>query len=819
MAFNVNKDLNFGLFSVSKKIGPVTAVIDKVFRKSGPTQEEAEALAKANDQARKKRQNDTVSTPGWPFFNHAQDLRRTRGFGTDGQMVVPRMKFTWLLEFRIDELWLNSGQMITSLKSGNFIRDGAIYIPVKAVDHPQVNFEVETLRSFNRYVKVPKKMEYQPASITFDDDSTSLIASLRKEYIHFYHYAGDIGQRMGVSATAPLDEETAINEYQFRSTGMASALGEDVRSRMDEHPSIGMKMRSDCSKHFFQEIVLYDLGMHRDSINAYYFYHPVVTSWGHDGLDYEDRSSKVSINMQFEYEGYYDVLGQNNAKVESVLFNYFGFAIPIANRTQDHPTMIDPSGKDQELRTCMTPDAVGVTGETPPQIDCTEFGTLQEIDDDIRKLSEANSSGFVSGSVAEQRQIQLLEQRQNLIDCQNQQRPCENEDTADAAERTKNVGADQYKQECLDRNDGANLGADQNIELNFTDDEAVDAVCQAASEGQDALDGLEARQVDKIQLTQKVIGDLNNQIEDWQFELDRTPISDPTRIAQLEQAIADNEQRVVDLTDAIDVRSNIIGLIRGEQGYSEEADDQAPSGGCETAGGSASGNISNTGNEDALEGRAADEQRFQDLADQSNEANDAANRAQEDVEILKGVKTSDKAQELLNERAESYVYDENGELDVEASIAKRQADFEAAQANKNSIDAEDQPLADRLNASGGSTDVQPPPAETPETAVRDKFQQRLQGELLEAKRAVNRAKNAQTFFQQDIDKLEQMKADGATSTVGYGLNAATADLLKLVDYDYDRAIAEREGNIASAEQDEQEAQAEYELLDAKVKAP
>lgn len=594
MAFNVNKDLNFGLFSVSQKIGPVTAVIDKVFRKAGPTQEESEALAAANDQARRKRQNDTVSTPGWPFFNHAQELRRTRGIGSEGQMVTPRMKFTWLVEFRIDEAWLNSGQMITSLKSGNFIRDGAIYIPVKAVDHPQVNFDVETLRSANRYVKLPKKMEYQPASITFDDDTTSMIASLRKEYIHFYHHAGDIGQRIGVNPTALLDEETAINEYQFRSTGMVSALGEDVRSRMTEHPSIGMKMRSDCSKHFFQEIVLYDLGMHRDSINAYYFYHPVVDAWGHDGLDYEDRQSKVSINMQFQYEGYYDVLGQNNAKVESVLFNYFGFPVPVVARTNDHPTMIDPSGKNQELRTCTTPSAVGVTGDTPPEIDCTELGNVEQIDDDLRKLQEANSSGFVDGSEATIRRDELITQRQSLIDCQNQQSPCSNVDTADAAERTKNLTSEEFKQDCLDRNAGTFLGADNNLEAGFTDEEAIDKACDVASQGAAAVDAEVQKQVQKVQATQQVIADFNQKIADYQFELNQTPFTDPTRIAQLEQAIDDATVRRDSFTDLVDVRTRYIELLRTEEPFAEE---DATSGGCGTQGGNPEGNIPNPDNE------------------------------------------------------------------------------------------------------------------------------------------------------------------------------------------------------------------------------
>ena len=440
MAFNINKDLNFGLFSISKRIGPVNIVLDKVFRKEGPTQEEAEALAAANDAARKKRQNETGNIPGWPFRNHAQELRRTRGI--DKVMVIPRMKFTFLVEFRIDQDWLNSGLMVTNLKERELIRDGSIYIPVKSIDHPQVNFEVETLRSANRYVKVPKKMEYQPATVVFDDDVTSMIAALRKEYIHFYHYAGDVGQKIGTTDTANLDVEKAWDEFQYEATGLVAPLGEQNRSRMDVHPSIGLKMRSDCSKHFFKEIVIYDLGVHPDSINAYYFYHPVVTSWTHDNLDYEDRQSKVTISMQYEYESYYDVIGQNNSKVEGILFQMFGIVPTPVQPSDDHATMVDPIiANDQSQSVCAAQQPEGSTEpSTPPEVDCNPSGmTRNELLQAAQRLQSkiTPSTGQSALTTEESERLEYLqEQLINFDDCQRKNTPCPPEETADAARRT-----------------------------------------------------------------------------------------------------------------------------------------------------------------------------------------------------------------------------------------------------------------------------------------------------------------------------------------------------------------------------------------------
>lgn len=438
MPFNINKDLNFGLFSVSKKIGPVSIVLDKLFRKEGPTQEEAEALAAANDAARKRRINETENIPGWPFQNHAQERRRTRGI--DKVMVIPRMKFTFLVEFKIDQDWINSGLMVTNLKERELIRDGSIYIPVKSIDHPQVNFEVETLRSANRYVKVPTRMEYQPATVTFDDDVTSMIAALRKEYIHFYHYAGDVGQKIGTNDTANLDVETAWDEFQYETTGLVAPLGEQNRSRMDVHPSIGLKMRSDCSKHFFKEIVIYDLGVHPDSINAYYFYHPVVTSWTHDNLDYEDRSSKVTISMQYEYESYYDVIGQNNSKVEGILFQMFGIVPTPVQPSDDHAGMVDPIiAKDQSLSVCAAQAPEGSSEpSTPPEVNCNPSGMSQK---ELVAAGQRITNRYTAstGRITTEDQARLDEINAELAsfdDCQRRNTPCPPEETADAARRT-----------------------------------------------------------------------------------------------------------------------------------------------------------------------------------------------------------------------------------------------------------------------------------------------------------------------------------------------------------------------------------------------
>jgi len=691
MASDPNKDLNFGLFSVSSKVGPVNTVLDKVFRKQGPNQEEADVVAEANDQARRRRINETVNLPGWPFRNHAQELRRTRSLSA--HMILPRRKFTYVVEFRIDEDWLKSGLMITNLRSRGFIGNGSLYIPVKAVDHPQVNFAVETLRSANRYVKVPTRMEYQPATITFDDDTTSLIAALRKEYINFYHYAGDIGQSLGVGPT-PLEGASARDEYQYEAGSMTATVGDDNRSRMSVHPSIGLKMRRNCAKHFFQEIVVYDLGQHPDSVNVYFFYHPVATQWTHDNLDVEDRGGKVGIGLQFEYEGYYDLIGQNNGKVAGILNQIFGISVAPAPRTDDHATMIDPASQATDAQsTCVTVPDTGSTNSAPT-VDCSELGNADEIGRAIREIGSRSGSRFTDADRA--RLEELNAQLGSIRDCEESQSQagCANTDTVSAAGRTKGSAANQGGQSCADRNATASFGANGNSRLNFSDSDYVGLVCGMSGDAT-ALQAEEQRQVKLIQLTQRRIGELNNQIGDLQFDLSQTPVTQPSRIAQLEAQIAEGQQQVSEYTDAIDVRTSMLSFVRTERGLPPNTPSSQIPGGCDGVTGTADGTSASSMS--ALEQRAQMEQQFQDLSQEALGAQQEVDTAINDLEIMQNIKSSATlaGSQSLSDEAKLILTQNGG--DVLDAINQRRTQKEAAEKNVETINAELVPLGRALN--------------------------------------------------------------------------------------------------------------------------
>lgn len=259
---------------------------------------------------------------GFPFMNYASERVNLR------PLMVPRQKYTYMVEFHVNEDALLDGIAVTNLKK--FLNNGNMYTQLKRIDHPKPSFAVETLRSYNKYVKLPTKMEFPAASMTFDDDTTSITAALIKEYINFYSHSGDVGSVLltdgntsKVGPVRPPNFNTAFGSDAFSfdqpNVGynhlITNAETDEPRSHMNSRHSMGLKLKPNYKRHFFNSIVIYDLGTEPNSVNIYYFHRPVFTAINHDGLDTEDRTSKVEVTVNFEYENYYFALGRSTSEV------------------------------------------------------------------------------------------------------------------------------------------------------------------------------------------------------------------------------------------------------------------------------------------------------------------------------------------------------------------------------------------------------------------------------------------------------------------------------------------------------------------------
>lgn len=215
--------------------------------------------------------------PVWPSVNYAS---KVRGFDGDHKVIVqqPRPRYTWFVQFYI----ANDAQG-TVINEAH--RNGRLLAATKSIGIPDVEFEVEKLRSYNNWRNVPTVAKYKPITMRFHDDAAAHIAQLIKSYRSFYHYGAD-----------------ARSYTQF-----GGGVGESARP--PGLPSMGMKIRSG-SRNFFDAIRIFDLGTDPHSVNVYTLVNPIVSNFEHGDLDYTDGTGLGEVSLTIEYEGYVDAVKQ-----------------------------------------------------------------------------------------------------------------------------------------------------------------------------------------------------------------------------------------------------------------------------------------------------------------------------------------------------------------------------------------------------------------------------------------------------------------------------------------------------------------------------
>ena len=335
---------------------------------------------------------------GFPFVNYGEQRYKAKN-----ALVLPRPKYTWFAEFDINQDYINSSRVSTNLKTFLQNNNNRLYLNLKRMDHPKPTMAFETLRSYNKYVKCPTKMEYPPAQMTLDDDATSTVIAMWKEYFAFYNHTGDVGfeKLLFAENLVTADEDDAFAYDKAMGTHgfghLVSSEGTEPRRSMDIRGSMGMRLKPNQYRHFFDRIVLYDLGTEPDSVNVYYYYRPVITAFDHTEADWYDRTGVIEANVTFEYENYYFALGIPAFQLTDVIERVTGVKPqpPIGGDTaassSEHGIMVEPEF-DEVPQTANnnvdapTPVRIG-SNPTPTPFDPPGEPpeTPEEIEEQIRK--------------------------------------------------------------------------------------------------------------------------------------------------------------------------------------------------------------------------------------------------------------------------------------------------------------------------------------------------------------------------------------------------------------------------------------------------
>ena len=232
-----------------------------------------------------------IGDNGLRDYTHA-----SKTFRTNGYELKPRFKFLFHTFFNLN----TNG--IPALRSAFDNGDQAsIGLSVKTVDLPSYQISVDTLNQYNRKRLVQSKIDYQPVTITFNDDGSDLIRNLW--YLYYSYYYKDPSQKYeGV----PNTNGTSGN-LQTTPSGFGYNT-RDIYSNdrfVNDWGYIGESYNDgtyapEGKPPFFRDIKIYGLDQHKYA--AYVLVNPMITDWRHDTYDYSQGNGTMTHTMTIKYE-------------------------------------------------------------------------------------------------------------------------------------------------------------------------------------------------------------------------------------------------------------------------------------------------------------------------------------------------------------------------------------------------------------------------------------------------------------------------------------------------------------------------------------
>nr|NDG05769.1 hypothetical protein [Oxalobacteraceae bacterium] len=224
----------------------------------------------------------------------------SRVFTTNSYELKPRFKFQFHVGFTV-----NTDQ-VTYLKNADLDFTELSCI-VKTVDLPKFTVDTETLNQYNRKRIVQTKINYQPVTITFHDDTGD--NARRLWYYYFSYYFKDATHRYNLGSTGGQPQPNAVGtttafDYNVRDIYAEKPLvtdwgfiGESVSDRGPTPSNVDGTGKTP----FFKDIRIYGMDQNHKYCE-YVLINPIITAWNHDTYDYAQGNGVMQHSMTIAYE-------------------------------------------------------------------------------------------------------------------------------------------------------------------------------------------------------------------------------------------------------------------------------------------------------------------------------------------------------------------------------------------------------------------------------------------------------------------------------------------------------------------------------------
>lgn len=260
-------------------------------------------------------------------FTNVDSLRdythASKTFTANAFELKPRFKFLFHVSFTINykELpGLSSAMGMDDTKN--------ISLTVKTVDLPKYTITNETLNQYNRKRVIQTKINYDPVTITFHDDSGDNVRNMWYNYYSYYYkdpsqqYLGANNQNGSLGASANQQAGFGYNERDiYTDNWQVTDWGYIGESAKDGNTG---KLNATGKPPFFRDIRIYGMDQHKYA--EYVLINPIITSFAHDQYAYSEGAGIMQNTMTIAYETvkyYSGAIGSSRPDV-----NVQGFADP-----------------------------------------------------------------------------------------------------------------------------------------------------------------------------------------------------------------------------------------------------------------------------------------------------------------------------------------------------------------------------------------------------------------------------------------------------------------------------------------------------------
>lgn len=237
----------------------------------------------------------------WQGFTNVNSLRdythASKTFTSNSFELKPRFKFLFHVSFTLNTDIPAIAKVIGTQEVQNLS-----YV-VKTVDLPKYSVDTETLNQYNRKRVVQTKINYDPVTLTFHDDSGDNVRNMWYNYYSYYYK--DPSQNY----LAPNSTNGSLGASGNKANGFgynARDIYESQRlGNVNDWGFIGESFNDGTSSAsgkppFFRDIRIYGMDQHKFA--EYVLINPIITNWSHDQYDYTQGAGTMQNSMTIAYE-------------------------------------------------------------------------------------------------------------------------------------------------------------------------------------------------------------------------------------------------------------------------------------------------------------------------------------------------------------------------------------------------------------------------------------------------------------------------------------------------------------------------------------